>query len=541
MNTESSGVWTLERVLDHRQLPYTQDEALELIGPVLLEVEQLHQSGCFHGRIRTATLLLTESGLLQLAPFQPNRKELLTQEELQGDIRSCCQVLYALSGRERLTSALRDVLERALDGGYPSAGKLMEALYPQYTASPPPKTRPVSPPVPPVSPEPAGPAKQKRGLPKLLAAAAIILVGLSIYFQATVEVPYVTGTQIDGYARAALERAGLVVIEEADFFDTASAGTVVSQSHTGRVLRGTEVTLVSSLGPGVDVPELYGRPLIDVLPLLEESMTISVEFEEDDSYPPGTILAQSVEAGTQTAQGTNITLTVSTWELEGVSLEELEDFEAQSGFMVEREYSYSDSVEQDHVISALHLFGDRPAVQVRISMGSEYVSVPDFRGMDPSEAQELAQSYGLTLERVDDEIFFSPYARGTIGYQRTEPQTSVKRGTTVYYDTSRGILSGTGYRLTANRTSFTLTPGGSSASITLDTQAIGGVVVNGPEDIDVEFGTWYEKEPFNVYFSATDNATPRSGMMQAYVYTGKESNNTAKPVAYVNLYYTISE
>jgi eukaryotic-like serine/threonine-protein kinase len=161
-------------------------------------------------------------------------------------------------------------------------------------------------------------------------------------------------------AEAQLVGLGLVpVIDEAFDEDVPLAG-VVSWSVPGQpelvagdeVLPGTEVEIISSLGPAPrTVPELVGASLADARAALGELRLELVEGEQvfDDVVPPGFVVTQAPDAGTELERGATVTVVLSRGpdlvifpDLSGLTFPEAQAALAEAGLVARLEFGASD-------------------------------------------------------------------------------------------------------------------------------------------------------------------------------------------------------
>jgi eukaryotic-like serine/threonine-protein kinase len=66
-------------------------------------------------------------------------------------------------------------------------------------------------------------------------------------------------------------------------------------------------------------------------------------------------------------------------------------------------------------------------ISMRFAIHGREVAVPDFRGMDPAQAERLAAARGLEFEQ-SDHFYSATVAAGLIASQQPEPGTRVRRG-----------------------------------------------------------------------------------------------------------------
>lgn len=134
--------------------------------------------------------------------------------------------------------------------------------------------------------------------------------------QKIVKVPKVTGMKEDE-ARTALEEQDLEYTIEEEFNKKVEEGYVISQDIDANteVPAGKSIKIVVSKGiEQTDVPYVVGRTKDEAIKMLEEAgLTISATpTKQDTTKADGTVLEQSIEAGTRVEKGaTNITITVN--------------------------------------------------------------------------------------------------------------------------------------------------------------------------------------------------------------------------------------
>ncbi len=99
------------------------------------------------------------------------------------------------------------------------------------------------------------------------------------------------------------------------FSDTVPKGVVISQMPEvgDTVLRGSSVDLVTSLGPGVIVPDVRGLEEVEATTTLTDlGLEVFVMPIESDTVPAGEVIAQNLEPGSEVSLGQAILLQVST-------------------------------------------------------------------------------------------------------------------------------------------------------------------------------------------------------------------------------------
>jgi eukaryotic-like serine/threonine-protein kinase len=190
-----------------------------------------------------------------------------------------------------------------------------------------------------------------------------------------VEVPRLVG-QTEEQARELLQDAGLVPDSQPDQPSTEyDVGVVMQQSPSAgtEVAAGTRVQFTVSRGrETVTVPDVEGRTVNQAQnALLEAGLRVRIREEASDDVAANRVISQNPEAGISVAQGTQVTITVST--------------------------------------------------------GPARVEVPDVIGNTEAQARATLESRGLQVE-----VEYEPHSEnGTVLNQDPPRGTQVERGTTV--------------------------------------------------------------------------------------------------------------
>ena len=308
----------------------------------------------------------------------------------------------------------------------------------------------------------------------------LALSGIAAFFILTVPVPDVVGMPYE-QAMGVIESRGLVmVVGEEEFSDTVPNDAVISQTKAGsRLPRNGEVMVVLSKGPqALELSDYSGAAADDAVGWLEgDGFVVNRKYEYSEDIPEGKVLYTDPEAGSVVVPGDTI--------------------------------------------------------DVYISGGSKYASVPDFVGLTAEEARELAADNDLNI--VDAGEIYSDRSAGLICAQMTDPGTSLERGASVYCYTSTGIVSSDGELLSADNTHVTISEG-DTAVITLRISSDCNYVSSyGNTNIDTLFGAWYEGEPVKLTISMT-GSFEGTRLVQLRAYYG--SDDSGDPDEILNIYVT---
>lgn len=192
-----------------------------------------------------------------------------------------------------------------------------------------------------------------------IVAAAIVAIPV-IFLSMFHEVPSVSGMNSE-QAKAAIEGAGMVYVEQGVFSDEFEAGAVISQNHEGdKMKKGSEVEVVVSRGTMITLPDLNGLSLKEATKKLEKlGLVIEVtDSKLSDTIAKDGVISQDPEAKTKCGKGDVIKVVTSA----GITQVKVPDVKGKSesdaakalkdaGLKSSSEYDYSDSVAAGNVIS----------------------------------------------------------------------------------------------------------------------------------------------------------------------------------------------
>jgi serine/threonine-protein kinase len=178
------------------------------------------------------------------------------------------------------------------------------------------------------------------------------------------------------------------------------------------------------------------------LKVAQDGTTSSDDIEE------GKIVSQSVDKGKKVASNTTIKVVVSSGagaisipDVSKLSSDEASKKLTDMGFVVATNYDYSDSIEQDHVIStnpAANSSGKKgDTVTIVLSRGIETVQVPDVQNKPQADAQTELQNAGLTVNVASSE-YNDTVPDGCVISQSIVGGKYVDKGTSVSLVISQG-------------------------------------------------------------------------------------------------------
>ncbi len=302
----------------------------------------------------------------------------------------------------------------------------------------------------------------KKPIVPILAALLAVAVGVIVYLVAsggnsgkqiepsttTVSVPDVEWLE-KADAEKILINAGFVVgDEEKENSDTVPKGQVISQDPAPRTQAesGSKVNLVISKGKAapvmVTVPDLTGMTQEEAEKALKDAQLKAVPGKPaySDSVDPGKVCEQSVKAGTQVQENSQVIFSISLGketvkvpDVTGMTLDDARAALNKVGLGTDTTTSYSDKVDKDKIISQ-SVAKDTQVVKgtvvtLEVSLGQkpkEKVTVPDIYTYTLAEAKKALESAGLTYRYTGD-------PHGTVVAVDPEPGTEVDQGSKVSF------------------------------------------------------------------------------------------------------------
>lgn len=270
----------------------------------------------------------------------------------------------------------------------------------------------------------ANPVKKNNWLAWIgVAAVVLVLAILAVLFLGgnKVEVPDVVGmTQEE--ATAEIEDAGLAVGEvKLQPSDEAPKDEVLSQSPAPgeEVREDTRVDLVVSAGEElVEVPDVVGLTQTEAIRTLQaEGLVASPKTEPTDKEDPGTVIAQSPEAGIEVAPGEVIEITVAAEptietvevpDVVGITETDATASIEDAGLKAQIVNTPSAEVAKGVVISQLPQAGSitlpGSSVAIVVSSGAPEqpatVQVPSVVGDELADAEETLAELGLVVQAI---------------------------------------------------------------------------------------------------------------------------------------------
>jgi serine/threonine-protein kinase len=227
-------------------------------------------------------------------------------------------------------------------------------------------------------------------------------------------------------------------------------GTVIGQDPPAGsdLRRGSEVELIVSDGPAtVEMIDAIGMRLDEARVVLEDEpyyFEVAVQEVFHDTAPPGQVVLQSIEAGKEIEQGSELTLRVSKGveqvevpDLSGLTRAEVEQRLAANDLTGSFTEEYSDTVpNRGEVIEQEIEPGTEididSEVEVVVSAGPLTVEVPDLRGQPVEEARAELAAMDLKVRVIrQPRPRVGPFVRGEEGRVEElspQPGSTIQRG-----------------------------------------------------------------------------------------------------------------
>ena len=252
-----------------------------------------------------------------------------------------------------------------------------------------------------------------------------------------------------------LEAMGFENVEIVKEESAAAAGSVVGQSIEAGKNTDVDKPIKIVVSSGLDnvqknktttVPKLTGMQFDEAS---EKATTSKIYIKKGESkassQPVGTIIEQSVKAGSSVKQGTTVTVTISAGEqkVEVPYVEYMSEAEAKRilgayNLTYSVSYKKSDTVSRGLVMSQSTAAGKKvkpgTKIELVVSDGKEFIGVPSVTGKDYKEAQDLLIDKGFrhTTEFVHSEsVDWGKVISAT-------PSGSQEKGTKITLTVSKG-------------------------------------------------------------------------------------------------------
>ncbi len=262
--------------------------------------------------------------------------------------------------------------------------------------------------------------------------------------------------------RRTLTQLGFEVKTETEYSDEYEEGVVIKVSPAGgtKLQKGDTVTVYESLGEEIEyilVPDLRGKTIEEAEEYLENAEIVLIIDEITYEYGDGTIyvkdqiMAQDIDINTSVEKGSKINVTVCLGnqyvdmpDLTGMTETEAEealaaiaDADLSIGKVTEE---YSDDVEKGLICgqSVTDTVAIGSKIDIVISKGKEYVTVPNLSDMTEDEAEAALEEAGLELGNISYD-YSDEVEEGLVMGQSYGADTELKADSQVDITISKGV------------------------------------------------------------------------------------------------------
>ncbi|MGI5958859.1 MAG: Stk1 family PASTA domain-containing Ser/Thr kinase [Massiliimalia sp.] len=253
-------------------------------------------------------------------------------------------------------------------------------------------------------------------------------------------------------------------------------------------------TAIREPTPEFKLYDFVGKSYEDIMENLDQYDKVKIvkgSEELSDQYEAGVVMKQDPKAGSVVKENSKVTLTISSGlkstkvpDVTGKDKDEAEEILREAGFEVNLIRTFSQSVEEDKVISTTPSPGEEAnigqVINVSYSAGDANTSVvvPDLTNKTENEAKQLLTSLGLVPKAVQRN---SDKPMGTVIGQALLANREVSVGTMVEFYVSTGTPTETEREITipfeSNSVNETCT-----FDITVDGESVGSVSFNPATD-----------------------------------------------------------
>ncbi len=276
-------------------------------------------------------------------------------------------------------------------------------------------------------------------------------------------VPSVVNNTTDVAETRLTEAVLLYTIAGKEYSAVVPANYVLSQDMTGGIIvqQNSIVNVIVSGGAEtIAMPNVTNMPIDEAKAVLEEAGLVVSQLEEFSvAIEKGYVISQDVEADTEIAIGSVITLVVSKGvdpaaeqekkeieipDLVGKTYDEVLAIAEANGFKLSisareysTEYAANEIINQTPSAGSKIMTGE--TVNVVVSLGKNVVKVPDVQYQKKAEAKATLEALGLkvTITEVESETI----AAGLVISQSIAADTSVDPGTSITLTVSKGAGS----------------------------------------------------------------------------------------------------
>ena len=250
--------------------------------------------------------------------------------------------------------------------------------------------------------------------PRLLIVVVIIALGVGLGLGGWwltsgrfAQVPSVSGDSVT-QATAVLTADGFTVKRGARVHsNTVPSGSVASTSPSGRVSKGSTITILVSDGPFTSVvPKVQNETLTAAQAALQHVHLIPTTQQVGSNAPVGTVVGTNPPAGTTWPQTKTVTILIAGGpqlpDFVGASAQTAQQWANQHGVTLQQQPDNNSQQPQGTITgqepAARSLVRQGQTVIVKVSTGPQIVAVPNPVGMSVQQATQVLQAAGFQVQ-----------------------------------------------------------------------------------------------------------------------------------------------
>ena len=230
-------------------------------------------------------------------------------------------------------------------------------------------------------------------------------------------------------------------------FSEKDKNTVLKQSiEENKEINIKEETIVITLSKGkaIKVPDFTTMTVEQITNfIIENNLKITFDEVYDEKIETGKVIKQDIDANSQIAEETLITVTISRGQIKMQkfsSLYEFKEWANKYNIKYSENYEYSNSVAKGQVISYSYKENDivppDAVIYIKVSLGKA-ITIPSFIGKSKTEAQNTCNSLGIRCSFKNGT--YTNYNKNTVYAQSRNTGTKVASGSTITLTLSLGV------------------------------------------------------------------------------------------------------
>lgn len=204
------------------------------------------------------------------------------------------------------------------------------------------------------------------------------------------------------------------------------------------------VILTLSKGKAIKVPDLTTMTVEEITDwIIKNNLKVTFDEVYDEKIETGKVIKQDIEANTEIAEETLITVTISRGQIKMQkfsSLFEFKEWTNKYNIKYSESYEYSNTVSKGQVISYSYkeneIVPPDAVIYVKVSLGKA-ISIPSFIGKTKTEAQNTCRSLGINCSFKNGT--YTNYNKNVVYVQSRNVGSKVASGSTITLTLSLGV------------------------------------------------------------------------------------------------------